>query len=210
MHVWLFDRELQKAVEAELAPLAECHIAQANATWVPEFHRRRGAAERDEDSLLWKTGAKYVDLLAQHDAGQAFVITTPGELQGLLILQAATEPSRLESGAQVIRVRYLATAPWNRPGQESTGRFRRVGTLLLARAIWVSIAAGCLGRLGLHSLAGSDGFYRKLGFCDVGPDPAHRGLRYFELSKLQAARLLNDLALLDSACELVFAPKTCK
>jgi hypothetical protein len=190
MRVWLFNTELGCAVEAELVPMTDAHIALLNATWVPEFHRRMELSEKDQDFLMWKTGVRYVDLLTKPEGVPGYVVCRSGDVQGVLALGETTEPSRLRKGERVLFVRYLAAAPWNRHRRTGGGRYRRTGTVLLGQAVLDSMAAGCVGRLGLHSLTASDEFYRKLGFTDLGPDPAERGLKYFELAATDAARLL--------------------
>lgn len=165
-------------------------VAALNATWVPEFHRRQELSEKDQDFLMWKTGVRYVNLMTQLEGVREYVVCRSGELQGVLALGEAAEPSRIQKGDRVLFVRYLAAAPWNRRGATGGGRYRRTSTVLLGQAVLNSMAAGCVGRLGLHSLTASGAFYRKLGFTDLGPDPAERGLRYFEWGASGAARLL--------------------
>lgn len=171
--------------------MTDGHVVALNATWVTEFHRRQDSSEKDQDFLMWKTGVKYVDVLTRRDGVRAYVVNFAGDVQGVLALGETAEASRLQKSERLLFVRYLAAAPWNRRGQTaSRGRYRRTGTVLLGQAVLDSMAAGCVGRLGLHSLTQSDDFYRKIGFTDLGPDPAERGLRYFELSASEAARLL--------------------
>lgn len=189
MRVWLLDNQLDRPVEAILVRMTDEHVAALNATWVPEFRRRQESSEKDQDFLMWKTGVRYVDLLTHHEGVRAYVVTRTGEVQGVLALQESAELSRVDKGGRVLIVRYLAAAPWNRRGRTSR-RYSRTATVLLGQAVLDSMAAGCLGMLGLHSLTASDDFYRRLGFTDLGPDPAERGLRYFELSVGEAARLL--------------------
>jgi hypothetical protein len=179
MLVWLHDNRSQCDVEAELQPLADLHIDRANATWVPEFHRRRQLRISDQDFLVWDWPSTDKYLLAKNTV-RDYVISCAGDVEGMMILQEP-EPSRLEVRARVIYVRYLATAPWNRPSFDQPGRYGRTGTLLLAQAVRESISLGCEGRIGLHSLSESDAFYRKLRLDDFGPDPGNRGLTYFEL-----------------------------
>jgi hypothetical protein len=50
MRVWLFDAEAGQAVEAELTPMTDAHVAALNATWVPEFHRRQGFSEKNQET----------------------------------------------------------------------------------------------------------------------------------------------------------------
>src|SRR3972149_983473 len=171
MRVWLYDTCSDRAVEADLVAMEDAHVERAGATWVPEFHRRRRLCERDEDCLVWDWPSKYHFLLAQCEHRRGYVVTCGGDLQGMLTLQEDTETSRLVRNKQVLYVRYLAAAPWNRRYAARVGRYRRTGTVLLARSVSESLAAGCEGRIGLHSLSSSNAFYRKLGFCDLGPDP---------------------------------------
>jgi hypothetical protein len=55
--------------------------------------------------------------------------------------------------------------------------------LLLARQRSVELGYG--GRVGLHSLPGSEAFYRRNNVPDYGPDPAKDGLVYFEYAALR-------------------------
>lgn len=190
MRVWVWDNELRHAVDANLMPMTDEHVAKLNATWVPEFHRRQESGVRDQDFLMWETGVKYMDLLTRRINVNTYVVVRSSNVQGVLVLAKTPETSRLHENEHVLIVHYLATAPWNRRGRVSSGRYRGTGTVLLGHAVLDSMAAGCLGRLGLHSLTDSDDYYRAMGFDDLGLNPAERGLRYFELSVSDAARLL--------------------
>ena len=47
------------------------------------------------------------------------------------------------------------------------------------------------GRVGLHSLPQANGFYANTcGMTDLGPDPHHRELRYFEMTPVQAQEFI--------------------
>jgi hypothetical protein len=190
MRLWLFDTQADRRVEAELSAITDAHVERLNSAWVPAFHRRYQLHERDEDFLTWKTGMRYMDLLAHRVGVRGYVATHAGDVQGVLVLEGELQPSRLQTDGRLVYVRYVATAPWNRPSAGRPGRYRGVGTLLVGKAVRASLAASCDGRLGLHSLSRSDEFYRKLCFSDLGPDPANRGLTYFELTASEATRLL--------------------
>jgi hypothetical protein len=192
MQVWLYDNQLQRAVEAELQVLTHEHVDRANATWVPEFRSRRQMRATDQDFLVWDWPSKEKYLLEKNTV-RDYAVARGDSVEGILILQEP-EPSRLESPNRVLYVRYLATAPWNRLRGDRPGQYSRVGTILLGQAVRESLALGCQGRLGLHSLSNSDAFYRKLQFHDLGPDPANRGLTYFELATTQATPLLDAQA----------------
>jgi hypothetical protein len=135
----------------------------------------------DQDFLVWDWPSKDKYLLAKNTVCD-YAISRGESVEGIMILQEP-EPSRLDPQAQVLYVRYLATAPWNRACADHSGQYRHIGTVLLAQAIRESNTLGCDGRLGLHSLSGSDSFYRKLRFHEFGSDPGHRGLTYFELQR---------------------------
>lgn len=194
MHVRLFDRYSNETVAAEISVMSDRDVELLNLTWVPAFQQRYDRQERDEDFLTWNSGKGYLDLLIHPEGLQSFVLMANENVQGVLLLQGETQPSRLEPSRSLIYVRYLATAPWNRRDKLEPGRLRGVGTLLLARAVQVSRDAGCDGRLGLHSLRGSDEFYQRLGLHNLGLDAARRGLNYFELSGAVAPKLSDTLA----------------
>lgn len=94
--------------------------------------------------------------------------------------------ARLQSqaGKSMIYVEYLEVAPWNRRhlGDE-VPRFRAVGSALMRAAIEFSYQEGFKGRIGLHSLPQSNGWYANTcGMADLGTDPDYQHLRYFEMT----------------------------
>jgi hypothetical protein len=164
------------------------HIESARLAWSPELRRRQQIRIKDADVLHW-------DRLPPILRGEAmdnrcFVVTYQDQVQGVLFLQPTPAASRITPRATLLYLRYLATAPWNRPETDRPGRFRGTGTMLLVQAVRESVACGCSGRVGLHALSGSESFYRKLGFHDLGPDPSQRGMNYFEIDIPQANCLL--------------------
>jgi len=182
MHVRLYDRLAQKPVAAEITAMTHRHVQTLNSNWIQAFQLRQHAQERDEDFLMWNTGKGYFDLLIHREGLRSFALIAEENVQGVLLLQSETQPSRLESNRSLIYVRYLATAPWNRRDKRGPGQLRGVGTVLMAWATQESRDVGCNGRLGLHSLRGSDDFYHRLGLHNLGLDAARRGMNYFELS----------------------------
>jgi len=194
MQVSLFNRRTHGHVAAEIAAMTDRHVELLNATWMPTFQHRYERQERDEDFLMWNTGKGYLELVFRREEFQSFVLIADEIVQGVLLLESVPLMSRLEPDRSLVYVRYLATAPWNRRDKVGLGWFRGIGTSLLARAVQVSQDVGCDGRLGLHSLKGSDEFYQRLGLTNLGLDAARRGLNYFELSRSQA-RQFSDLIL---------------
>lgn len=193
VQVSLFNRRTHGHVAAEITAMTDRHVELLNATWMPTFQHRYERQERDEDFLMWNTGKGYLDLIFHREELQSFVLMADEIVQGVLLLECVPLISRLEPERSLVYVRYLATAPWNRRDKAGPGWFRGVGTLLLARAVQVSRDTGCDGRLGLHSLKGSDDFYKRLGLSNLGLDAARRGLNYFELSNAVAPKLSDTL-----------------
>lgn len=113
--------------------------------------------------------------------------------QGFMLIAKGARFSRHPDHprADLIYVDRLATASWNRTGFVKQPIYKGVGQLLLAAAVSVSMDEELEGRLGLHSLAGAETFYRDvLGMTDFGPDDGYYGLCYFEFSAAQAAAFL--------------------
>jgi len=107
-----------------------------------------------------------------------------------MMLNMKPAPSRRKDCLDhpVLYIEFIETAPWNQAtyAGKST-RFGGVGTQLIRVAIQGSLDAGYAGRIALHSLPQSEGFYRPH-FRDLGIDPAE-GLRYFEMDEKQARKL---------------------
>lgn len=47
------------------------------------------------------------------------------------------------------------------------------------------------GRLGLHSLQNSEGFYRKAGMRELGADADYQGLTYIEMTPHEADKFMD-------------------
>ncbi len=132
----------------------------------------------DEYILLAKL---YPDELA------CFVLLAEGQAQGLMLLELE---HRNELGERDVHGLRISTAPWNRLPRK---RFKYVGSLLVAVAVQVSLDRGCEGRLGLESLPGAEGFYRRLGMTEL-EEPSHtEGLTRFKFEPEQAAAFLQKM-----------------
>lgn len=124
-------------------------------------------------------------------ANPSFCIVSQGMTQGMMILDTLHKARLAQQiGKDLICIEYLENAPWNRqhmPGEQA--RFAGVGSLLVRAAIEFSRVEGFKGRLGLHSLPQSNGFYANVcGMTDLGVDAAHQSgtMRYFEMTPEQA------------------------
>ena len=84
-------------------------------------------------------------------------------------------------------VEFVENAPWNRAELFDPPRYRGVGSILIRAAVALSEELEFHGRIGLHSLPQANGFYANTcGMTDLGADPEHDGLRYFEITPEQA------------------------
>lgn len=188
-------------VSASLNPaLSAAEFAMAEMTWTEERQRIRlellqGRVPPVEwpESLHWDWMAKSPLLRRLEVTGTGMVVD--GAWQGLMLTKSASYLTRLgaDRGKPILYLDYVEVAPWNWPvaalGQQP--RFRGVGSLLVAEAIRQSFAEGFHGRIGLHSLPQSEGFYQNVfGLTPVERDAAKQNLLYFELSRENARLLL--------------------
>lgn len=105
--------------------------------------------------------------------------------QGLLLLETQWHRSGLPQRYRLIYIQAIASAPWNRIDIENPPYFLGVGRALLLFARRRSEQLGYRGRVSLHALPGSEGFYRRNNMPDYGPDPDKEGLIYFEYGATQ-------------------------
>ena len=89
----------------------------------------------------------------------------------------------------LVYVNFLEVAPWNR--QHVPSRLPALGPILLRLACDLSVQRGYRGRLGLHSVADAEDFYRRLGFRSLDCPSEYNEL-YFELDESGAKALLSD------------------
>lgn len=118
-------------------------------------------------------------------ANPSFCVMCQGTTQGMMILDTL-HSARLNTqvGKSIIYIEYLEVAPWNRRGlMTNLPRYQPVGSILVRAAIEFSRQEGFKGRLGLHSLPQSNGYYANTcGMTDLGADPGYQNLRYFEMT----------------------------
>ena len=109
-------------------------------------------------------------------------------MQGLMMLVTDGYAARLQPdiGKPLVYVDFVQNAPWNNEDLVDRPRFGAVGSHLLDGAVKLSVDLEYGGRLGLHSLQRSEGFYRRLGLTPVEverQDRHARGLWYFEFTR---------------------------
>lgn len=115
---------------------------------------------------------------------ESYCIESGGEIQCVMLV-SLTERCRLpgQANQHMVYVDYLAIAPWNRNQISQPIQLQGLGTILLGIAVDRSRDEGWCGRVGLHSLPQSEGFYTKKGMKSLGADSAKSGLAYFEFTE---------------------------
>ena len=176
--------------------VAPAQVNEAEAVWGPfrklatDQLKQRGvpATEIPEHAHWdWSLKSPALELLAY----RGFAIECDNETQGLMLLLLAGESCRLmpAKGKPLVYIDYIESAPWNIRKYVDPPRFREVGRVLVRTAVQTSIEEGFRGRIGLHSLPQSVGFYRdKIGMTMLGVDSAKKPLVYFEMTQEQAMR----------------------
>ncbi len=185
-----------QAVPAELwDAITEAQLVHWEDEWTSE---RQKAVERlkaagVERSLLpqsrhwnWRRKANEISGLL---STPSFSVMCRGMTQGMMIVSTlgiARLPQ--QKGKDLVYVDYLETAPWNIRGLVTDQpRYQGVGSILMRAAIELSRNEGFKGRVGLHSLPQSNGWYgNACGMADTGADANYQNLRYFEMTPEQA------------------------
>lgn len=195
--IYLVDAATDEIVEAELRDAIQpSQIEDWRKLWKPaqerilaELRRTRVPKERWPQDRNWNWEAK-AEAIGQLLIHRGFCIIARGATQGLMRVNLA-HSARIESerGKPAIYVEYLETAPWNRDDFRMDGRLKGVGTALLTAAVDLSESEGFKGRVGLHSLPQSDGFYQA-DMTEVDSNKSREGLKYFEMTAEQARAFL--------------------
>jgi len=169
------------------------NFADFEQHWRPMLEHRRAqfgspqaAAAGNAQDSHWDWVGKAKD--ARRTMGQeTFAIECDGHTQGLMLVDltrfAHLDPHK---GRELAYVELLASAPWNRHRTVASPKYKGAGRLLLAAAVSLSVDEDFDGRIGLHSLAQSESWYREQGFTDVDYDHVKK-MRYFEMTAAQAA-----------------------
>jgi hypothetical protein len=98
-----------------------------------------------------------------------------------------------QKGLPAVYVDYLEVAPWNLHLPPcGTKRYGLCGSILMSAAVQISVAEEFMGRVVLHSLPQSLGFYQRLGMLDLGADPQQNGLHRLEFTPELAAAFLSE------------------
>lgn len=140
-------------------------------------------------SWSWEWRTIFEDELAP--TASVLGIECEGKWQGLMVLDLDPLPCYHERNVSGIYLAYVGAAPWNLGyyhgllGQ--VPKFDDVGEVFLSLAARKSIECGYEGRVILHAAPGSEGFYRKCGITELGPDRLHpSNLIRFEMTAARA------------------------
>ena len=191
----LLNRHTDQFEDATLhRPIGRKHSRDFETLWRPAFKQRlatittrEGVAKAQMQDFHWKWPEKAAatEVRADYDS---FAVEAGGVTQGLMLV-SLTARARVagQANAHLLYVELVATAPWNREGFTDRPKYKGIGRLLLAAAISLSVDQEFGGRVGLHALPQSESWYGQVcGMSDLGPDAAHQGLRYFEMTEGQA------------------------
>ncbi|MCY4152241.1 MAG: hypothetical protein OXE94_08430 [Aestuariivita sp.] len=195
--------------EFEVAELChgidETNLSHIEGRWRPMFELRRAQAKASGESMSdinaedghWNWGSKVLAAISDPFLYDIFALECGGNTQALLLTcKGSTDcfsrhPEHPK--ADMVYVEFLATAPWNRPRLVAEPIYKGAGRVLIGTAVSLSLGEEFGGRIGLHSLLGSEKFYRDaIGMTDLGVDVdgPHKGLRYFELPESQVTDFL--------------------
>lgn len=199
----MLDGASGEVVEATLFDeVSEAHFLETQSRWRPvviEAARALAAAGQETDSLPqhwhwdWTRKGSELRMLALTFYG----IEYKGSLEGLMKVNTVSHVCRLpeQIGKALLYVDYLEVAPWNvgavAKALGRTPRYRAVGTRLLEAAVRQSLQEGFRGRVGLHTLPQSEGFYvERCGMAAVEPDLTKQALLWCEYSPEAARRFI--------------------
>jgi len=175
-------------------------LIEIDLAWGEERQRIKDAvtsaavpsAERPQ-TLHWSWSAKagYLDQLE----ATAFGIEVQGSWQAIMLTRTASHVARIDEDENrpLVYVDYVEAAPWNWriPAVGQVGTYQLAGTVMLTEAVMQSMREGFHGRMALHSLPQSEGFYERIGMTNLGPDLTVQGLTYFEFSRSGASRFVS-------------------
>lgn len=195
--------ELPKGVDGTLVQavlhdrISAEFAAAAQADWNAHLSKlqllaaanRLAFPEQEHSHWDWQ---KKVSISAHLIACPTFAIECEHQVQGMMLINTDEYVARLpdEAGKSLVYIYFLAAAPWNLLQFEANRRFKGIGQILLRAAILQSLELEHRGRIGLHSLPQSEAFYDRQGFQCLGPDPAKKDLKYYELSAAAAAKFV--------------------
>ncbi len=161
-------------VEADVVELTQKHADDYTGQWKEQLRLY------EQEDKFWDWEFKLEFVINRQPNREGYAIEYEDETQGLMIIETQLHGSRLAEGQRLIYVDGIASAPWNREMIQRPPNYKGVGTALLSFARTRSLELGYNGRVGLHSLPGSEKFYDLQGMIDLGEDEDYDDLIYFE------------------------------
>jgi len=168
-----------RIVKGQLCSMAARHLIDYQQLWQPMLIE----AQQPDEGWPWEYKLRQAQ---QEERFEAYAIEVEGLTQGMLYIETQWHRSGLPQRYQLIYVQAIASAPWNRVEIEDPPYFAGVGRALLLFARKRSGQIGYQGRVGLHALPGSEGFYHRNAMPDYGADSEKEGLIYFEYGSMQS------------------------
>lgn len=179
---------------------AEAQWAEQRVRIEHEFARQQAPLDELPESVHWRWSRKGLRLIGRQTLPgpfgivRIFGIEAESQWQGLMLAYCEGYRTRIApAGHELVYCEYLETAPWNWqvPAIAHPARYKGVGMQLMAAAVLWSQELEMKGRVGLHSLPQSQGFYRdRCSMTELGPDPNQQELIYFEMTTEQATAFL--------------------
>ncbi len=173
MQVQLVRGDNSNFVKADLVALSEKHVDDYLSLWKTQLNLY---AQADK---FWDWEFK-LRFISRNLNREGYAIECQGETEGLMLMETQMHGSRITEGKRVVYIDGIATAPWNRQDIQHPPRYKGVGTAFLVFARSHSLELGYEGRVGLHSLPGTEKFYDNQGMQDLGADEDYDNMVYFE------------------------------
>lgn len=166
------------SVEAYLVDLGQRHVDDYVNNWVEKLR----LFTQEDKYWDWMFKLRYI---ANQANLEGYAVECENTTQGLMIIETQMHGSRLNIGKRLVYVDGIATAPTNRIEIQRPPQFKGVGQALLNFARIRSVELEYEGRVGLHSLPRSVGFYEKQNMFNCGPEEEYDNLVYFEYGALR-------------------------
>ncbi len=188
--VKIFNYFNNEYVQARIVPMSSTHIREIELTWKPQL-KTENCWDKDLDISRYLNEPKKYEV---------YLLECDSMAQGIIALNIAKYPSRLEVGKNLVYLNLLSVAPWNRVSRQGIRNYTGVGTSLLTFAILRSINLGFQGRIALHSIKEAESFFQRLPFFDGGYDLLGWGNKgdYLRLKYLEMPENEVDFIMLSS------------
>jgi hypothetical protein len=167
-----------ETIQAQLNQMQPRHLEDFEIAWQEVLQNL------SQDDAFWSWAMKK-RLSLVDNRFEAYAIEYKKLTQGLLWLETRWHCSWANPDQRLVYVEAIAAAPWNRGLIQSPPYLKGVGAALLFFARQRSLALGYNGRVGLHALPASEGFYHHEQMLDYGEDPDKDNLRYFEFGIME-------------------------